>query len=120
MAKRKATTIGAADATPKQDGELSLLNPEEILSLKIKKRDQFGPWKVNRSEQVLVHEKYHYEIDLEEIKTCAQLADWIFQITAKSWATNNDLGWLLRALEQELQPQARMCSYGIEQHKSKR
>ncbi len=51
-----------------------------------------------------------YEIDLETIRHSAGLADWIFQINKKSWATRAVTRDLLNALDSIFHPQANLCS----------
>ena len=51
----------------------------------------------------------HYEIDLERIRDSAALADWIFQIREKAWATSRVLRDLLNALDDVIDPQANLC-----------
>lgn len=54
-----------------------------------------------------------YEIDLETCRTSAEVLDWVFQIHDKDWgdAALAGLLWWLRAL---LDPQATLCSDGVE------
>ncbi len=39
-----------------------------------------------------------YEVDLASCDTGAEVLDWIVQIDGKSWATAEDVGYLVRAL----------------------
>jgi hypothetical protein len=55
-----------------------------------------------------------YAVDLERCATSAQLADWIFQVASKTWATDAVIGELVRALNDVLDPQATLCSFGQE------
>jgi len=51
----------------------------------------------------------HYEVDLERIHDSAALADWIFQIREKAWATSRVLRDLLNALDDVIDVQASLC-----------
>jgi hypothetical protein len=51
----------------------------------------------------------HYEVDLERIRDSAALADWIFQIREKAWATSCVLRDLLNALDDVIDVQASLC-----------
>lgn len=53
-----------------------------------------------------------YEVDLEECLTSAQVLDWIMQVAQKTWATDAVLAGLVRAVNEVLNPQAHLCSFG--------
>jgi hypothetical protein len=53
-----------------------------------------------------------YEIDLEEINTCGQMLDWIFQLNHKTWMTFQDKADLLGASDSIFDPQKNLCSFG--------
>ena len=55
-----------------------------------------------------------YWIDLARCQTSAQVLDWIVQVSHKLWATDPVLAGLVRALDQHLDLQASMCSFGLE------
>ena len=55
-----------------------------------------------------------YEIDLERCRTSAQVLDWIMQVASKIWATDAVIAGLVRALNDVLDPQATLCSFGQE------
>ena len=55
-----------------------------------------------------------YDVDLEQCETSAQVLDWIFQIHRKAWSTPGLIHALLCAIQQEIKPQANLCSFGIE------
>src|ERR1700719_553472 len=74
---------------------------------------RFGRWTFNRSRLTLTHE-HRYEIDLEEMTCSAKMLDCIFQISAKGWASIDDLGQLLKALDEIFNPQATLCSFGVD------
>lgn len=57
-----------------------------------------------------------YDIELACCKTSAQALDWIMQVSKKTWADDRILAQLVRVLDYVLDPQARMCSMGVEQN----
>jgi hypothetical protein len=76
-------------------------------------RQTWGPWNFEATAFVLSYEKgrHSYEVDLDECQDSAQVLDWIMQ-ARKAWATPDDLGHLVEALGDILQPQSNMCSGG--------
>jgi hypothetical protein len=52
-----------------------------------------------------------YEVDLERVRDSAALADWIFQINGKIWATARVMKDLLEAVDSVFHPQATLCSF---------
>ena len=78
------------------------------------KKGNYGPWQFHRNNLILRHAKTGYEIDLEECGTSAEILDWIFQVAGKSWATDKTIADLIRALEDLIDPQATICSWGVD------
>ena len=74
----------------------------------------WGKWKLNTGLYTLTHADFEFEIRLDEISSCAEMLDWIFQLRAKTWITNEDMGDLTQAFDDIFQPQATMCSGGRE------
>ena len=74
---------------------------------------RFGRWIVDENKLSLDHDK-GYKIDLEATTCSAQMLDWIFQINAKAWATIDDLGQLIKALDAIFYPQSTLCSFGVD------
>ena len=60
-----------------------------------------------------------YEIGLERCLTGAAVADWIFQINGKKWATPKVVKDFVSALEEVLNPQAKLCNWGLAGRPSK-
>lgn len=54
-----------------------------------------------------------YEIGLDRCLTAAAVADWIFQINGKKWATPKVVKDFVSALEEVLNPQAKLCNRGV-------
>jgi hypothetical protein len=57
-----------------------------------------------------------YEVDLERCPTAAAVLDWIAQVEQKGWASPTVVGHLVAALCDLLDPQAHLCSWGMNQH----
>jgi hypothetical protein len=53
-----------------------------------------------------------YPIDVQRFTSSAQMLDMIMQIAHKTWADDECLAGLVRALNELLQPQAHLCSCG--------
>lgn len=53
-----------------------------------------------------------YCIDLERMRSSAEVLDWISQVTEKSWATAEDIGALVRMINAWLPLQSNVCGYG--------
>lgn len=76
-------------------------------------REQWGAWKLIRSNFTLVHASPpFYEIDLDQMSTCGRMLDVIFQVTGKILMTDEDRSGLLEALRDVFNPQATLCTWG--------
>lgn len=53
-----------------------------------------------------------YEVDLERCTKSAEVLDWIMQVAGKTGVSEEDLGYLVRAINDLLRPQATMCGAG--------
>jgi len=84
------------------------------------RRDRFGSWQLDAGRSLLVHEKSRHEIDLLELNRPAQMLNCIFQVNAKEWASEADLGSLIQALGYVFDPKATLCSGGQDQRFSAR
>ena len=82
---------------------------EDVLSLD---KTQWGIWRLEKYNWTLVHtgEGKGYEIDLEKMNTTGQMLDWIFQMSKKAWVTRQDIGDLVKALDDIFDPQRNLCS----------
>lgn len=58
-----------------------------------------------------------YCIPLAECQTSAQVLDWIMQIAKKKWADDRILARFVRAIDFYVNPQATLCSMGVEKGK---
>ena len=73
----------------------------------------WGPWRLDLATWVLYPvAPYRYEVDLEQCLTSAQVLDRIMQISQKTWADDATIAGLIRALDDVLNPQANLCSFG--------
>ncbi len=79
-------------------------------------RPEWGPWRYERQNLTLVlrEESCRYEVDLERCTSSAETLDWIMQVASKTWATPEGIAGLVHALRDLLQPQATLCSFGVE------
>jgi hypothetical protein len=73
-----------------------------------------GRWTVQLDNIMIVHIIEGYWIDLERCRTSSQVLDWIMQVAKKSWADDETLASLVRALDYALRPQATLCCLGME------
>jgi hypothetical protein len=55
-----------------------------------------------------------YAIDLERFTSSAEVLDFIMQVAGKTWATDACLAGLVRALNDILNPQVFLCSWGTD------
>jgi hypothetical protein len=78
--------------------------------------DRWGHWEFDAERLVLMYEhgRHEYEVDLEDMTTSAGMLDWIFQVNTKGWASREEIGDLVQALDDLLRPQANLCSGGMD------
>jgi hypothetical protein len=57
------------------------------------------------------HEQY--AVDLDRCQTATAVLDWVCQVGWKLWATPEIVGWLVKAINDTVDPQARLCSFGM-------
>lgn len=79
----------------------------------------WGPWKLNAQTRVLwVNGRWgatgygYYEVDLDRCLTSGQVLDWIVQVGRKVWCDDRMLAGLVRALNDVIDLQGRVCSFG--------
>lgn len=77
---------------------------------------RWGGWRLDGATFELAYPAYdgggEYQVDLEQCCTSAQAFDWIMQVIGKTWATDDCIAGLVRALDDILDPQDRLCSGG--------
>jgi hypothetical protein len=81
-----------------------------------KDRMCWGPWRYKKETLVLEFaprdRNWWYEIDLERCGTSALMLDWIFQVSNKHTRPAEEVGYLIEALQDLLDPQANICTFG--------
>lgn len=85
---------------------------DHILDGEREARD-WGRWTLKPSTCVLTwrdDDRRWYEIDLDRCLTSSQVLDWIMQVNAKS--LDMDIAGLVNALDDVLNPQHNLCSFG--------
>jgi hypothetical protein len=55
-----------------------------------------------------------YTVPLFDMQTSADMLDWIFQLRQKTWVSDAEMGAIVFALDELLQPQAHLCTSGKE------
>lgn len=60
--------------------------------------DRWGRWTYHAGPRVLCLEEKAYDVDLDRCRTAEEVYDWIVHIAGKVWATDADIGALVRAL----------------------
>ena len=80
-------------------------------------KDTWGPWRFRRSNLTLCHTKVvGYDLDLERINSCAEMLDWIFQLSHKNLKVYGEdvVNQLVAAFDDIFKPQENCCSWGKE------
>jgi hypothetical protein len=81
--------------------------------------DRWGKWEFDAESLVLKYResgRNEYEIDLQSMTSSAEMIDWIFQLSMKTWVSRQEIGDLVRALDDLLRPQSNLCSGGKDKH----
>jgi hypothetical protein len=83
----------------------------------------WGNWTYDKERLVLAYNLsrigWWYEIDLERCCTSAQVLDWIFQVSIKGPISVQDVHDMIEALRFIVNPQATLCSGGVERRNFK-
>lgn len=77
----------------------------------------WGGWKLRKRTYELTYKPYadrpyNYPVDLETFTSPAAVLDMIAQVTEKTWATNECIGGLVRAINDILRLQGNLCGGG--------
>ena len=81
----------------------------------VKRHGKFGRWVYSPEDKTLGHEASGYEVDLRDAAiSSAAMLDWIIQVASKPWCTAEDVGYLVAAFTVLIDPQATLCSGGVE------
>lgn len=91
----------------------TVLEIAEIL-LRQPPRKRWGPWRIDKKNQCIYHYALEYWISLSHLRTSAQVLDFIMQVSHKRWMSSSDTGWFIEAIRDLVNPQATMCSFGVE------
>tara|TARA_Y100000114_G_C11595902_1_gene248005 strand:- start:116 stop:466 length:351 start_codon:yes stop_codon:yes gene_type:complete len=93
------------------------MNPQTLneILVNIKYPQKWGSWYFTKKLTLDLKVKGNivYWIDLKNIDSCAEMLDWIFQISCKSY-TKGHIEDLIQALNDIFIPQANCCSSGKE------
>ena len=73
-----------------------------------------SPWELDADalELRLVGRGVGYSVDLRRCLTSAAVLDWVVQVAKKTWATDDIVAQLVRALAWALDAQGTLCSFG--------
>jgi hypothetical protein len=78
--------------------------------------DRWGSWAFDAKRLALTYEPADspgwWEVDLERMTDPARMLDAIFQFSTKVWAPRRAVGDLVQALDDLLDPQSTLCSWG--------
>lgn len=103
-----------------------MTNPQSIRAskvvLKLKSLDELSArwngWQLDAATFELSYsdpsEGNEYSVDLERFCNSAQVLDVILQVAAKRWATDQCLAGLIRGINDVMQPQANLCTGGVD------
>jgi hypothetical protein len=75
-------------------------------------KSKWGPWAFDEKHLVVRHDEHHYEVPIGECRESAHALDWIAQVASKTWATDADVGSLVRAFDDLLDLQGLFCGAG--------
>lgn len=115
----KVRQVFAAMKPDKELPGLGFVSGEELAKLKVPyptKGDRWGNWQFGSEGLTLDyadgHEDHWYEVPLRHITSSAIMLDWICQVSGKAWISRKDVGDLVAAFEDLLEPQVTLCSCG--------
>jgi hypothetical protein len=99
------------------NGGLKMWDAAELAKPIKPRRGPWGRWRWHPENITLrLHEgegeRWLYEVDLEAFTSSAPTLDKIIQFAEKGWATAEDVGHLVRAIDDMLRPQERLCGCG--------
>lgn len=77
--------------------------------------EQWGKWKLDRARRVIYYDGRHdYWFSLAQMNNSTEVLDWIVHLHEKKWATPEDIGNLVAALDDIFDLQNNLCGCGIE------
>ncbi|MDH7973576.1 hypothetical protein QH494_15400 [Sphingomonas sp. AR_OL41] len=87
-------------------GSLEQVTRDDFAAPRARSRKQrgWGPWTIDLRDARLVYQRgeMEYFVPVDEMTDSAQILDWIFQVNEKSWASRDDVGHLVEAIEDML------------------
>jgi hypothetical protein len=77
--------------------------------------EKWGHWKLDRDRRAIYYDGPHnFWFSLGQMNNSAEVLDWIVQLREQKWATPEDVGNLVAALDDIFDLQNSMCGCGIE------
>jgi hypothetical protein len=77
--------------------------------------EQWGKWKLDRDKRTIYYDGPHdYWFSLAQMNNSAEVLDWIVHLHEEKWATPEDIGHLVAALDDIFDLQNNICGCGIE------
>jgi hypothetical protein len=77
--------------------------------------EQWGKWKLDKDRRAIVYDGSHdCWFPLAQMNNSTEILDWIVQLHEKSWATPEDIGNLVVALDDIFDLQNNLCGCGME------
>lgn len=70
---------------------------------------KWGNWTLNAKYRTLDYKEDQYSIRLESMTSSAPVLDWIAQLSEKTWASREDIGYLVEALDDIFGLQGAFC-----------
>jgi hypothetical protein len=71
--------------------------------------ERWGPWAFDPTALALILPTTGYQISLRKIRNSACMLDYIFEVNAKPWATNEITRSLLNAFQDLFDPRMTLC-----------
>jgi hypothetical protein len=75
---------------------------------------KWGNWSLDTYSRTLDYKDEEYCIRLESMKSSAPVLDWIAQLSNKSWASREDIGYLVQAIDDIFRLQPSFCGFEID------
>lgn len=77
--------------------------------------EKWGNWKLDRDKRTIYYDGPHeYWFSLGQMNNSAEVLDWIVHLHEEKWATPEDIGNLVAALDDIFDLQNNVCGCGIE------
>ena len=77
--------------------------------------EQWGKWKLDRARRAIYYDgPQDYWFSLAQMNNSTEVLDWIVHLHEEKWATPEDIGNLVAALDDIFDLQNNICGCGIE------